>query len=82
MPHTSDIHWTLPPEQSIERADPLAMDELELLAYCCDLQAEALALRHALRASVEQLARMTDDLRRAARIIEALRREQRDRLAA
>ena len=72
----AQIRWaSLPVDPLEEFHDPLAMSDRELLAYCTSLQCETRWVRRLLHEALSRLARLTDDLRRATRLVEWLRQE-------
>lgn len=72
-----DIPWTPAPTPRLEDTDVLTLSERELLAYVADLQSEQRWLRRLLHEALAMVARQTDQLARAARTVDALRREVR-----
>jgi hypothetical protein len=70
-----EIAWTLDPVERCEEVDVLTLDPGELLEYVADLQEETRSLRRLVHAAVAHVAGQRDDLTRAARVTEHLRRE-------
>jgi hypothetical protein len=77
MVRADEIAWTCDALAHVERADPLLFDELALLEYVTDLQEETRSLRRVLHIAFAFIAEQRDDLTRAARSLESLRREHR-----
>jgi hypothetical protein len=76
------ITWELPTVPRLEdvpAADLLTLDPVALLAYVANAREDLRAVRLVLHEAVALLARYQDQLQRAARTIESLRRELRDR---
>jgi hypothetical protein len=72
-----DIPWTSAPTPRLEDIDLLTLTTSELLSYTTDMQSETRWVRRLLREALGMVARQTDDLARAARTVDALRRELR-----
>jgi hypothetical protein len=75
-----DIPWTPHGDHldRLEACDPLTFTPTELLAYAADLQAETRWVRSLLHEALAQVARLTDQLERATRVVEYQRQQLRD----
>jgi hypothetical protein len=80
MVTAQDIPWTLTPVPRIEHVpavDLTVMTHDEVLSYAADTREELCSVRELLCESISMNARLTDELKRAARIAEHLRIENR-----
>lgn len=74
LPRFDQIAWSHIPTDPLERfIDPASLSDDELLVYCTELQRECRWVRALLHVALEQVARLTAQLTRAARVADHLR---------